>query len=192
MLRGSEPTENESREIRTMSDGAPLSLDAAIRTALEYEHRVCGLYRRAAEQATEDTGRRIFTKLADEEQGHIDYLQSRFEEWKETGRVSEVELTTALPTRRRLEEAKERLERKVSDYDWTIEIELLRKARQMESETGMFYKQMVAELDDEGKRLFSRFLEIEDAHYDLVQIQLDALNGGGFWFDMPEFALEGA
>ena len=131
----------------------PLTLDAAIHTALEYENRVRDMYLLAVEQATEETGQRIFQKLAKEEHAHVVYLEARFKEWEKDGKVAEVELETILPNREQLEAAKGRLEKKISDYDWTLEIELLRKARQMESETGQFYKQMVAELDEEGQRL---------------------------------------
>ena len=67
----------------------PLKLDEAIRIALEYETRVRDMYLEAVEKATEDTGKRIFKTLADEEQGHLDYLNRRFEEWKATGHVQE-------------------------------------------------------------------------------------------------------
>lgn len=168
----------------------PLTLDGAIRTALEYETRVRDLYEEAAAKATEDTGRRIFGTLAREEQGHLDYLNSRYEEWQASGKVEEVDLETYLPPIQRLRDGVEGLERKMTDHDFSLEIEMLKKARELESETGLFYKRMVSELDHEGKVLFQRFLEIEDAHYDIVQLQLDALQSDGFWFDAMEFSLE--
>lgn len=169
-----------------------LSLGEAIQTALEYENNVRDLYLDASKQATEEVGQRLFKRLADEEQGHVDFLESRLDEWEKTGKVEEVELTTLMPTRQMLNEGMARLEHRISDHDWTLEIELLRKARAAEAETGSFYKRMVSELDEEGQRLFQPFLEIEDAHYDIVQAELDALQGGGFWFDFMEFNLEGA
>jgi len=175
-----------------MSAEKPLSLSEAIEMALEYENNVRDLYRDAAEKATEEIGTKIFKRLGDEEQGHVDFLNARLKEWEETGKVTALPIETLLPTRERIADGLVTLESKLEDYDWHIEIELLRKARQMESETGSFYKRMVAELDEEGQALFREFLEIEDAHYDLVQIQLEALEGGGFWFDCMEFSLEGA
>ncbi len=38
--------------------------------------------------------------------------------------------------------------------------------------------------------LFDRFLEIEEGHVTIVQGELDAVQGLGFWFDVMEFSLE--
>ncbi len=170
----------------------PLTLSEAIETALEYEHNVRDLYIDASQKATEEVGQKIFNRLAKEEQSHVTYLKARQKEWEETGKVNLVPVGTLLPTRERLSDGLASLESKMETYDWSLEIELLKKARAAESETGAFYKRMVAELDEEGRNLFREFLEIEDAHYDLVQIQLEALEGGGFWFNCMEFDLEGA
>ncbi len=170
----------------------PLTLSEAIEIALEYENNVRDLYVESASKATEEVGERIFNRLAREEQGHVNYLTARQKEWEQTGKINIVPVGTLLPTRERLTAGLATLESKVETYDWTLEIELLKKARAAEAETGAFYKRMVAELDEEGRNLFREFLEIEDAHYDLVQLQLEALEGGGFWFDCMEFSLEGA
>jgi rubrerythrin len=70
------------------------------------------------------------------------------------------------------------------------ELSLLTKARDVETETSNFYKRMVAELSDEGQQMFAYFVRVEEGHLALVQAELDALSGLGFWFDMPEFNLE--
>jgi hypothetical protein len=49
---------------------------------------------------------------------------------------------------------------------------------------------MVGELSGERQRLFARFLEIEEGHVAIVQAEIDAVSGSGFWFDMKEFDLE--
>lgn len=38
--------------------------------------------------------------------------------------------------------------------------------------------------------MFRHFLEIEDGHTAIVQAEIDALEGNGFWFDFAEFDLE--
>jgi rubrerythrin len=168
----------------------PLSLDEAIRTAITYEVKVRNLYKEAEEKATEEVGRRIFAKLAEEEQGHIDFLRARLDEWKADGRVQKMELATVLPSRERMEEGVAKLTKSMEPRDWSVELELLQNALEVESETGQFYKRMVNELPAEGASLFRPFLDIEDLHYDLVQSQLDALQSSGFWFDSMEFRLE--
>jgi rubrerythrin len=167
-----------------------LTLDEAIRIAIEYENRVRDMYLEAVESATEDTGKRIFKTLADEEQGHVDYLERRMGEWKSTGHVNDEEVVTILPSLDTVNEGVEKLEKAMDPQDWSVELELLRRARDLESETGSFYRRMVGELDSEGANMFQKFLQIEDAHYDIVQAEIDALTGKGFWFDTMEFRLE--
>jgi rubrerythrin len=173
-----------------MSDNTPMTLERAIQTAIEYETNVRDLYQDAAGKATEEVGKKIFAVLAKEEQGHLDYLMFRFDEWERTGTIESPALATLLPSREQIAAGLEKLGKTIETKDWSVELDLLRKALHAESTTGEFYKQMVAELDTAGQKLFRPFMEIEDAHYDLVQAQIDALNGMGFWFDFMEFDLE--
>lgn len=173
-----------------MADDSAMTLEQAIQTAIDYETRVRDLYLDAAGKATEEVGTKIFEVLAKEEQGHLDYLMVRFDEWERTGKVNSPELATILPTRDRIAAGVKLLDKVMDGPDWTLELELLRKALEAESTTGAFYKSMVEGLDEDGQRLFRPFMEIEDAHYDIVQAQIDALSGMGFWFDFMEFDLE--
>jgi len=62
----------------------------------------------------------------------------------------------------------------------------------LEGEATAFFKQMVDQLEEEEQKLFARFVEIEAGHEAIVQAEIDALTGLGFWFDYTEFRLEGA
>jgi rubrerythrin len=77
-----------------------------------------------------------------------------------------------------------------SDQDHSQELEFLRQALEAEVETSAYYERMVAELDADGRKLFAHFLEIELGHKAIVQAEIDALTGLGFWFDFQEFNLE--
>ncbi len=168
-----------------------LTLEQAIQTAIEYETRVRDLYKDAVAGATEEVGKKLFNLMADEEQGHLDYLMYRFDEWERTGKIVAADLATLLPPQEVLDKGKAKLEQQVdSDKDWTTELDFLQQALKLESETGAFYKKMVDTMELEGKQMFQQFLAIEDAHYDIVQAQIDALTGTGFWFDVMEFSLE--
>jgi rubrerythrin len=167
-----------------------MTLDKAIQTALDYENKVRDLYLEAVKTTGDELGKRIFGALADEEQGHVDYLVDRFDEWERTGKVATADLATDLPDVEGVKAGMKRLDQQMEGKDWGTELALLDRALKAESETGAFYKKMVAELDSDGQKLFQRFLEIEDAHYDLVQAEIDALTNTGFWFDFMEFSLE--
>jgi rubrerythrin len=170
-----------------------MTLDEAIKAAMEYEGRVYRTYLEAKEQATDAVGKRVFTVLCNEEKGHLAYLKERLEEWEQTGRITVAELETAIPTRASMAASIDSLKQKV-DSSTTAgregELELLERALEVENETSAFYKRMVAELDADGRRMFERFVEIEEGHQAIVKAEIDCLSGSGFWFDTPEFSLE--
>ncbi|MBN1609015.1 MAG: hypothetical protein JW940_20475 [Polyangiaceae bacterium] len=171
-----------------------MNLEQAIKTALEYEGRVHRTYLEASRAATHEIAQRVFSTLCDEEKLHIAYLHDRLTEWRESGRVTVAELSTAIPSRAAIAAGVEQLKHKVSGaprpgYD--VETEALKQALAAEVETANFYKEMVRTLDAEGRQLFERFVEIEEGHQAIVQAELDCVGGLGFWFDTPEFRLEG-
>ena len=67
---------------------------------------------------------------------------------------------------------------------------MLSKALQVEKETSEFYRRMVDNLPEEGRRMFARFLEIENNHIDAVQFELYHLGSTGRWFGFEEFDME--
>lgn len=168
-----------------------MNLEEAIKTAIEYENKVFQTYQEAQAKAADPVGQRIFRVLADEEKGHVDYLQSRLTEWQKTGAITVESLDTAIPQCDAIKEASsklgEHLEKKSLTQD---EIDLLQRALEVEQETSAFYKRMVDELDNEGQALFKRFVEIEEGHVAIVTAEMDSVKGLGFWFDMQEFQLE--
>ena len=168
-----------------------MTLEDAIKTAIEFETRVHSTYKEAQDAAQDAVGRRVFAVLAKEEAGHIAYLRERLREWQETGTLNIEALETAIPSPERIDDGAARLEQKLEEatHRGSDEVRLLERALKVEVETSNFYQQMVDELDGQGKELFERFLEIEQGHQAIVQAEIDAVNGNGFWFDMPEFRL---
>jgi len=170
-----------------------MTLDEAIKAAMEYEGRVYKTYLEATEKATDAAGKRVFSVLCDEEKGHLAYLKNRLDEWERTGRITVAELETAIPTRSSIAASIESLKQKVDSSAAAGregELELLERALKVECETTVFYKRMVTELDADGRRMFERFVEIEEGHQAIVKAEIDCLSGSGFWFDTPEFSLE--
>ncbi len=167
-----------------------MTLEEAIKTALVYENKVFATYERAQQEASDETGKRIFKVLAAEEQGHIDYLESCLNKWKKTGKLTIEKLETAIPSREAIQKTVGSLDPNNKSTATPREIELLDQALAAEIETSGFYKRMVQELNDEGKTLFKRFVEIEEGHVSIVEAELDSVKGNGFWFGMQEFSLE--
>ncbi len=170
-----------------------MKLEHAITTAIKYETRVHAVYREAAANAEHPVARRVFTTLSEEEKGHITYLRQRLEEWRENGSINLVEIDGQLGPRSAVEAGAARLRETLkggSPGGTGAELESLRKALQAERETSDFYRQMVATLDADGKKLFERFVEIEEGHLAIVQAEMDLVTGSGFWFDTADFSPE--
>ncbi|MBW1873761.1 MAG: hypothetical protein JRJ19_16995 [Deltaproteobacteria bacterium] len=166
-----------------------MTLEEAIKTAIDYETKVRDAYLDNVEGIADKTGRQVFKTLGDEEQGHIDYLESRLAEWQKTGKVSQTELESVVPAKNIIEAGVRKLDDHMATRDYGTEREMLTKALAMEQETSAFYRRMVDELGKEGT-LFARFLEIEEGHEAIVQAELDYLNQTGHFFDFQEFNME--
>jgi rubrerythrin len=168
-----------------------MELQEALKIALDYERKVCAHYADGAKSIADPAGKKVFETLAKEEQGHIAYLESRLAEWTKTGRVSVAELASILPTKQWLSDSNNRansaMNRRIAEKK---ELELLKIAVQMENETSEFYRKLVSQLSSNDQNLFEKFLEIEEGHVSIVQAELDSVQGLGYWFDVPEFALE--
>lgn len=170
-----------------------MDLGEAITTALEYEARVHQVYQEAVDQAETDIARKVFTTLREEELGHLKFLRERLAEWEDTGKVTQTDLETVLVSKDAIESGANELRSRLEPTGRpgsNSEIELLRRALAVERETSAFYNKMAAELDNEGKALFERFVEIEGGHLAIVQAEIDCVSGSGFWFDTAEFSLE--
>jgi rubrerythrin len=167
-----------------------VTVEQAIKTAIEYENKVRDHYAKAVERAEHQAGKSLFQLMAEEEQHHVDYLEYKLKEWGEKGRVTAEGLRTALPSPGAIEDGIARLKGKGEERPSGAEIEFLERAYAVEAETSEFYRKMVAELPAEARGLFARFLEIEEGHLAIVQAQIDHVSGTGYWFDVREFDLE--
>jgi rubrerythrin len=166
-----------------------MTLEEAIKTAIEYEIKVRDAYLGSLDNIKDETGRKVFEVLGNEEQGHVDFLEAKLAEWQKTGHVEPARLDTVVPAKAMIDQGVAKLDDHLAKRDYGTELEMLRKALALEQETSNFYKQMVAELADEGA-LFERFLEIEEGHQAIVQAEIDYLTKSGNFFNFEEFNLE--
>jgi len=169
-----------------------MNLQEALNVALEYEHKVRDHYANGAKSIDDPQGKKVFETLAREEQSHVDYLQHCLKQWTELGKVDPGELEPVVaPGAAWIDKAKAELEKKPDKrVASSTEIDLLKVALDLETKTSGFYRELVGKLSDEDRKLFDKFLEIEEGHVTIVQAELDAVQGMGFWFDVMEFNLE--
>ena len=169
-----------------------MTLEEAIKTAIDYENKVFATYQEAEQKAKDPVGKRVFGVLAKEEKGHIDYLNHCLSEWKKTGKLTIASLDTVIPSQDRITAGLAAMKEKVTEKKQlsSEEVEYLQKAIEAEQTTSGFYKKMVAELDHEGQALFARFVEIEEGHLAIVRAEMDSVQGLGYWFDVPEWQFQ--
>ena len=167
-----------------------MTVEEALKTAIEYETRVTAVYRGAYDKIDDSVGRRIFGVLAKEEEGHVAYLRSRLDEWQKSGKITLEGLETAIPSKEAVERAASELKTEPDRKAPDLELEMLEKALEIEKQTSDYYAKLVDEIPGEEKKLFKRFLEIEIGHEAIVEAEIHSVRGLGVWFDMDEFRLE--
>jgi len=166
-----------------------MNLEEAIKTAIDYEIKVRDSYLKSVDKIMDETGRRVFAVLGKEEQGHVDFLQTKLAEWRSTGHIKDDKLGTVVPAKKVIDEGVRKLDAHLATRDFGTELEMLRKALALEEETSNFYRRMVAQMKQEG-HMFERFLEIEVGHQAIVQAEIDYLTRSGTFFDFQEFNLD--
>ena len=167
-----------------------MNLEQAMITALEYENNLRDIYLQGVRDTKDPKGKKIYQDLADDEQSHVDYLEHKLQQWKETGQLTVEKLESAIPPIDVIRKEAAKVSSHMPQKDRGLQEQYLSKALEVEKETSKFYAQMVSELPEEGRAMFSRFLEIEKAHIEAVQFELDHVSHSGTWFGFEEFNLE--
>ncbi len=168
-----------------------MNLQEAIVVAIDFEKKVRDHYLRGAKAIPEPMGRKVFATLGKEEQGHVEYLEHCLAQWKKSGKVPNVPLKSILPKGAKwIDAERKKIAGKGKREASKTELEALKLALQHEKDADEFYHKLVRELPAQDRALFDKFLGIEDGHLQLVQAQLDSVQGMGFWFDVAEFRLE--
>jgi rubrerythrin len=167
-----------------------MDLEQAITTALRYENQLRDIYLQGAREANDPKGKKIYQDLADDEQSHVEYLEHKLRQWQETGQITVEKLESNIPSLKSIRKEVAKASYYMSKKDSDLQEQQLSKALEVEKETSRFYQQLVSELSEEGRDMFSRFLEIENAHLEAVQFELDYVSHSGTWFGFEEFNLE--
>jgi rubrerythrin len=165
-----------------------MTIEESIETAIRMERKVHAAYIAAVSRARDTMAKQVFQTLANEEQGHVAYLEKRLAEWRKDGCLALEKLASILPPidrlRGRVREllAEPALGGDAADPD----LDELRQALVVEEETSRYYQRMVHELPAEAQTLFLRFLDVEDGHSAVVQAEIDLVSRHGRWFPLSE------
>jgi len=167
-----------------------MTIEEAIKTAIEYEIRIRDIYLEAVAAVDDEVGQRIFETLRNDEQHHIDYLEHKLEQFQKTGIIEPAKLESAIPDQESINQEADKVKSLAVKDFLGIKQQMLSKALKVEVETSDFYQKMVNELPADARPLFERFLEIENNHIKAVQFELDYMSKTGYWFDFKEFDME--
>lgn len=167
-----------------------MNVEEALKTAIEYETELRDIYFEAAEAEDDGKGRQFFQAMGKDEQGHLDYLKHRLEQWQKTGKLSAEKLQTAVPSQVELKRHAAEVKAAVEKDSRGLKSQMLSKALKMEIKTSDFYQKMVNEMPVEARQMFARFLEIENNHIRTIEFELDYIGKTGYWFDIKEFDME--
>jgi rubrerythrin len=138
-------------------------------TALELENKGFYFYKNAETKTQNETGKKMFSQLAREEEEHIVSLKEMFKNLYPQQSGTHIPLFSGT----------------VSEYSG--EVEALQIAIEMEKQSIQFYSEWA---QDELQSLFDQLIEFEKTHLDLLQAELDYVQKTGFWFDYYESSQE--
>ena len=177
-----------------MAEERAMTIVESLQAALKTEMVGYSYYTDLAGMIKDENGRNIFKHLAKEELDHIKYIVALSDSVK-AGRGwigmkavadSAAFKDAGLPVYRDKNELIERFKESESDLS-AIEI-----AMENEAEAVGFYSRLLKEAAEEDEReVFTKLVEMEKKHYDLLRWEKDSLTKAGFWADQAEFSVEG-
>ena len=168
-----------------------MDLENAVKKAMEMEIQIRDIYTEALDACPEETGRRFFAMMRDDEQYHHDYLEKRLKELSDTGRIQyRDDIRLSIPSEQEIAACVQKAHESMAVEDRGVVQQMLSNALRVEVLTSEFYDKTVSETQGPAKQMFGRFLEIENGHIAAVQAELDYVMGTGYWFDFKEFDME--
>jgi rubrerythrin len=160
-------------------------------TALVYEKKIRDLYRSAVETIDDDRGKALFKALADDEQGHVKFLEYSLGILQEQKQLDAEKPDTAIPLPARdLEKIREMAHKIPKNILGDLK-RVLNAALSLEIETSRFYHDAIQKTEKGPVRdILKKFYDIEQRHVEVVQIELDFASNNGYWFNFMETDME--
>lgn len=149
----------------------------ALKIAMATEQRGVNFYTTAAELATQDSTRKTFLAMLEEERHHLSELEERWNELIQTHPAvldAPVFLHFDYEALRRIFPSREEAEKKLKQN--LTEPEALKLAMDMEKEAYHFFSRYADRFNDtRGRDIFLKFAEEEKDHYNLIREEYERL-----------------
>ncbi len=172
-----------------MSD-APSAIMKALKMAVDIEDNGLVTFLKFARRTKHEFGKNMFIRLAMDENEHRRILEKQMhhlaegQPWVEI-EVPKYEIENVAPTMTDRQQ-------KVTGESGGAETEALKIALDLERKAAKFFREQAeAAIDPKARSLFEHLAQWEDAHFDLIQAEMDSINNTGFWFNVPEFKMDG-
>ncbi|MGQ9677822.1 MAG: ferritin family protein [bacterium] len=170
-----------------MSNSDPITTLNLARTA---EKESLRRYLEFAWRTKDPGGKNMFIRLAMDEYHHCELIEEQLRSLTETGATTLVTVPSSL-----FEQLVPRLKEKdllISGQNKQTELNALQTALELELSARKFYLQEKEKATEKRlKELLSRLEQMEQAHLQLIQAEIDYIQKTGFWFWFAEFTLEG-
>jgi rubrerythrin len=172
---------------KTKTAGAAID---ALNKAIHSEKLALATYLKFARQTKVVSGKDMFIRLSEDELGHREILEKELHNlqagkaWaRPSFKTSDIE---ELLPHISDQHAKSQTEEGSSD-----DLTALNIALDMEKRAISFYRREGGKTaETTARKMYSRLAEMEEAHYNLIQAELDNIKDIGFWFGIQEFTLE--
>ncbi|MBD3377293.1 hypothetical protein GF406_19855 [candidate division KSB1 bacterium] len=166
------------------------NLTEAIQMAIDLERNGRQYYLKAADLTHNESGKKIFQVLAEEESLHLATFKKMLSSMQELKDWRELVKDYPEPRQAPVFDKDRPIEQRAKAR--TDEIEALRLAMEQERKAIDFFEQVVNNAENELVReVFKFVLDQEHVHLALLQAEYDSIVQTGFWFDTPEFRMDG-
>jgi len=160
-----------------------------ISEAIKLEINGQAFFNHAAEATGNALGKKMFTRLAQEEVKHLETFSRLFssviksDDWKKQVRSEELKGPSAV-----IQQLADRMKR----AEGKSEVEALRIGMELEQKAVEFFSGTAAGMAGAAAReIFEKIADEERFHYDLLLAQYDSVTGSGFWLDSSDFKMDG-
>lgn len=159
-----------------------------LKTGIQLEKKGLREYLKFAKITKDRSGKNMFITLAHDEADHAEILEQQLDSYLRGGQGVEITINDSVVEKvisGISELVKKKGERGVD------QISALKIALDLEDRAVNFYTEGLTKTENTAlKNIFQKLVEMEEAHYKILKAELDAIEGNGFWFDVPEFNLE--
>ncbi len=161
----------------------------ALEIALSTEKNGLKTYINFAYRTRDESGKNMFIRLAADEFEHMTILEKQRESIQEKEcwvavKLEKSEIEKLTPGLR------EKI-KKVKGTEGLDQMSALQTALDLEDRAIKFYSEQVqVSVDLKAKTMYERLVKMEQAHYELIQAEIDYIDKTGYWFDLREFSLE--